>query len=130
MTAIEPLVYGAGKAMAVEPVNTTMVDLANNLSHGVPQVANLEPGDATHYSLLLVPAHLATLRNHFGRWGVPADRAHDYLIAIKMDDLQMLGCWIPKFEPTDVHHVAPLTGNEWSQAFLVWWFRHLLQEMA
>ena len=126
---IEPLLYSTGKEMSVEPINITMDSLVWGLSHNVPYVANLEPGDATHYSLLLVPAGGVTICENFGRWGVPADRASEYIIAIKMDDRDLRGCWIPTFEPTDPHHVASLSPNEWSRAFLAWWFRHLLEEL-
>ncbi len=125
----EPLVY-QGKEMAVEPINTTMERLASNLQHGVPQVAELEPGDATYYSLLLVPADLPMIRNHFGRWGVPAESAGNYLIAVKLDDIHMHGCWIPRFEATQPHHVAGLTPNEWSRQFFAWWFAQLLDRMG
>lgn len=128
-TAIEPLVYRNGKTMAVEPINATMEDLAYHLHRDEPVVAQLEPGDATYYNLLLVPTHIPTLCGQFGRYGVPEVSADQYLIAIKMDDQDLRGCWIPKFEPTDTHHVAPLSPNEWSQAFLAWWFRHLLAAM-
>ena len=125
---MEGLTYGL-KTMQVEPANVTMSEVAGQLSKRLSVVVHLEPGDGTHYGLLLVPAHSATLLYGFGRWGVPPNSADRYLIAIKLEQRHMHGCWLLWRETTEPHHVAPLTENEWSREFLAWWFNQLREEM-
>lgn len=117
------------KELTVEPINVTMHDLAVHLLSGLPMVAQLEPGDATHYGLLLMPADSATIRDAWGRYGITPETANQYLLAVRLDSMHMHGCFVPCNDgEIRVHHVHALTENEWSRQFLAWWFNHLLEE--
>ena len=120
------LIY-RGKPMTVEPANRSLAGVAELLRTGRSVIAELEPGDATYYNLLLVPCWAPGISGHLGRFGVPSGSAHRFLIVVKVDeegggmtfvptDGQKIGVW-------DTLH---LSSNEWSQELFAWWLSHLI----
>ena len=122
---IEPLFYNGNKEMSATPINCSTELIATQLKNEQPMVAQLEPGDGTHYSLLIIPPNMATLAHQFGRYGVPPDATTKFLIVIKLDDSDMRGTWLPMTEPAETWHTQYLSDNVWSQRFLAWWLQHL-----
>ena len=120
---IAPLHYG-NREMVSEPINLPLSVVADLLRQGLPVSVELEPGDATYYHLLIVPAWATYVAPFLGRYGIPRDRATDYLIVTRLTDQEGLafyatanvGDWdLPGIE------------NEWTRDLLVWWLRHLWQ---
>jgi hypothetical protein len=117
--------YGA-REMNPSPLNMTLADLAWRLHDGRPVIAELEPGDATYYSLLIVPAWAGDVVRHLGRYGIAPDQAHRYLIVTKLNDqggsafyaTADVGEW-------DLHGID----NPWSRELIVWWLRLLWAEI-
>src|SRR5947208_2980472 len=109
--------------MNPEPVNQSLARLATCLVQGDhPVIAELEPGDATYYNLLLVPAWAAYVAPHLGRFGIPLTKAHDYLIVTRLTDTEgqtfyctrQIGDWDLEIIP-----------NAWTRTVLVWWLKIL-----
>ena len=124
------LEYGSGRAMKAEPVNLGMLNVANYLECGETVVVELEPGDGTYYSLLLVPCWAEGVANYLDRWGITAEGAHKYLMVVKLEQEGSHAVWIPMQETIQEHHVAHLSTSAWSQRLFAWWFGELFEVMG
>ncbi len=120
-----------GKQMVVEPINRSLVKIAYDLKAGMPVVAELEPGDATYYCLLLVPAWAPCVVDYLGRYGIQRTLTDEpnFLLAVKLDADGGRAAWIPCDNRLGVWHTAHLSENTWSQEFLVWWLLHLIDRL-
>lgn len=123
----EPLLYH-NREMKSEPSNYTLEQVAGLLHHYTSSViAILEPGDATRYILLIVPAWSNHVQNHLNSFGIPDRAVRDYLIAVNLDDrggraFYATG-WVGPWDLID-----SIT-NEWSRELLAWWFQCLWEEI-
>lgn len=125
MTTTAPLMYGT-REMQPDPINTTFGEIVERLAHGHPVIVELEPGDATYYSLLIVPAWAAYVATHLGRFGIPADQAHRYLIGTRMTDQEGQAFYATEHVgPWDIDSVD----NEWSRELIAWWLRILWEHL-
>jgi len=117
-----------GRPMTFTPINVSLTHLIATLHQNVPQVVILEPGDATRYTLLLVPLNLGDdVSAHLDAVGIPSDAADGYLFVSKLDTHECPGTWIPFGSGLTVgtYDLPALTGNAWSCELLAWWFTHL-----
>lgn len=116
-----------GKLMAAEPINISLGMVATRLRQGDPVIAQLEPGDATHYCLLIVPAWADEIRRHLGRYGIRENTAKDYLIVTQLDDAggQAFYAYAHGMEGADMRHIR----NGWTVQLFVWWFTLLWAEL-
>ena len=123
---LEDLTYH-GRPMAFAPVNVPVLHLIQMLHVGSPQVVSLEPGDATRYTLLLLPLTLGEIGAHLDAIGIPTSEADRYLFVSKLSCDECPGTWIPYGPDVTVsaHHVTELSTNEWSRELLSWWFTGL-----
>lgn len=123
MTELE---YRPGKLMALEPINVTMAAVIRTLRLGEPIVVILEPGDATRYTLLLVPLR-HNVSPYLQGFGIQPWEANNYLFVSKLSTDECPGTWVP-FGPgqrVGTHDVTELSSNDWSQRFLSWWLTNL-----
>lgn len=119
----ETLKYGT-KEMRPQPINTTLDAIVTCLEHGHhPVIVELEPGDGTYYNLLIVPAWAVYVAPHLGRYGIPADRAHEYLIVTRLSDRRGWGFYATaQVGVWDLHGIE----NDWTRELLAWWLREIL----
>lgn len=121
----EPLAYH-GRALTPAPINADLEDLVEALAGGRTVVAELEPGDATYYNLVITPCWAPQVRRSLGRFGVPDRSADRYLLVTCLRDDGG-----PSFFAQS--HVGdydvPLT-NAWSRELVAWWLRGLWQALA
>jgi len=127
---MEDLNYN-GTPMKWEPINTETEPLLDMLHDSEPVVVKLEPGDASHYALLLVPCGASGIAGHLGRFGVPAADAERYCIVVRLDDKKgdqafirmeaACGTW-------DTHALS--RDSVWTARLLAWWFRGLREKIA
>lgn len=130
MQAISDLEY-QGKVMEVEPITMTLQEVAEQIKIGNPVVAELEPGDNTYYAILIVPLHGDGIRSKLGRFGIVPARSGDYWFVAKLGSIQSQGTFVRvDVAAIQVHQVAPLTDNEWSQRLLSWWLTHLVRAVT
>ncbi len=121
MTAVAALKYG-NREMVAEPINVPLSVVADLLRRGLPVSVELEPGDATYYHLLIVPASAPYVEPFLGRYGIPVDRATDFLIVTKLTDQEGRAFYATAdVGPWDLHGIE----NEWTRELLVWWLRRL-----
>lgn len=124
--AIPELLYH-GRQMNPTPLGSSMDDVARALQGEHPVSAEIEPGDGTYYNVLIVPAWCEHVKEHLGRYGIPAEKAKDYLIVTKLTDADSptfyaaddVGAW-------DMHGIE----NQWTRDVLVWWLRYLWLHIA
>ena len=124
MTMLE---YSPGKFMAFAPKNIVTTGMVELLQHNQPLVVILEPGDATRYTLLLVPAASSAVGRDLSDFGIVASQAHRYIFVSKLSSMECQGSWLP-FGPgvvVEPHDIVYLSDNQWSQTFLAWWFTEL-----
>ena len=120
-----------GKPMVADPINRSLQALAEALLRGRTVVAELEPGDATYYNLLIVPCWADGVRRHLGRYGVPIDAADRYLVVVKMSDVGGAAAWIPvTYGTVAAHDTEALSTNPWTCELLAWWLSQLISEMC
>lgn len=125
---MEPLNYN-GKTMDRAPINGSVYEFARLIEEGSTIVAELEPGDATYYSLLIVPCWSNYTAHFLGRWGVPATHSHEYLFVSRLSDPESMGCFIHNHHPVLEFDVEALSRNKWSQQLLAWWLTQLWEEI-
>lgn len=118
-----------GKALNPEPLNMTLHNMAVALKEGNTVVANLEPGDASFYALLIVPCWGPNLRESLGRWGVPPFASKDYCLVTQLRDHVSKTAWITIDGPIQLHQMTLLNDNEWTQQVFAWWFENLREEL-
>lgn len=119
-----------GKAMNPVPSNGLISGFADSLHNKEAVVVKLEPGDATHYALLIVPCWTEQIRHDLGRYGIPAKQAEEYLFVSKLGDQESTGCFIHNHLPTLEFGVEPLSNNKWSQLVLAWWLTQLWEAIV
>lgn len=127
MNTKSQLILEGGSAMDPEPVNVGFDFLVQGLNTGRPMVAQLEPGDGTHYCLLIVPAWADSVAAHLGRYGIMQSRAGDYLIVTKLNDADGETC----YACADGVGTWDLGGikNPWTKELLAWWLDLLWAEV-
>lgn len=119
-----------GRPMAFDPINTTIEKVVQLLFRGTPQVVALEPGDATRYTLLMVP-----LGNDVAPFldsvGIPPESGGNYLFVSALSDQLSRGEWLPFGAGLTVgtYDLANISENPWSQEFLAWWFTTLYEHL-
>ncbi len=117
--------------MAFEPINMAISEVVGTLRLNEPVVVILEPGDATRYTLLLVPMRRGdSVSPHLQGFGIQASEADRYLFVSKLSGDECPGTWVPfgpLFSKVGVHDVTELTDNDWSQMFLSWWLTNLCE---
>ena len=127
---MEDLMYQGRKALKFQPVNHhDMVDVIAAIHAGMPQVVILEPGDATRYTLLLMPLQaMSSVTDHLGEFGIEPYRAHEYMYVARLDVENCPGTWVPFGENRLVErwNVEPLGNqNVWSERVIAWWLTEL-----
>ena len=120
----------SGKPMVAEPINVPLQRLAALLREGQTVVAELEPGDATYYNLLIVPCWADTVHRYLESFGIPPGSASNYLLVVKLEQECSRAAWILTDGAVGRHDTVPLTNNPWSQELLAWWLSHLVEAMA
>jgi hypothetical protein len=119
-----------GKPMKWEPINTETDSLLDMLHDLEPVVVKLEPGDASHYALLLVPCGASGVAGNLGRFGVPAADAERYCIAVRLDDKKGEQSFIRLEAACGTWDTDALSrGNPWTAELLAWWFRGLQEKI-
>jgi len=117
-----PLMYGT-KEMLAEPLNMSLSAVAMYLLDREPVVVSLEPGDATNYTLLIVPALASGVHGQLGRYGIPLAACRDYLFISKLSGEACPGTFVrPPCHDFDFEFISP---NEWTRTFLAWWVNEL-----
>ncbi len=127
MTDLE---YRPGKLMEVQPINVRLSEVVGTLRLNEPIVAILEPGDATRYTLLLVPMRVGDgVSPYLQGFGIQQEDADRYLFVSKLSGYECPGTWVPFVidRPVGVHDVTELTDNPWSQQLLAWWLTNLCE---
>lgn len=123
------LVYH-GKEMDPGGLDFSVSDVAEMLERALPVVVRLEPGDGTHYSLLLVPSWGDGVRGTLGRIGIPSGQ-HCYLFVARIEGDFTPGVWIDLRHPSgnwlDLERLAQ---NPWSIAIYRWWLDFLAGELG
>ena len=127
---IAPLEYRPGHSMRVGPINQTMDVTVFMLQNEQPTVVHLEPGDGTHYALLIVPTNIISINNAWGRYGIRPANTIDWLLVTKLADRDMRSAWLPLDCDIETHHTQYLAKNEWTQIFLAWWLNNLREALA
>lgn len=124
MTDLE---YRPGTLMEFDPINVTIREVMRTLRLERAQVVILEPGDATRYTLLLVPITGTGVSPHLDAFGIMPSEAHKYLFVSKLSGYECPGTWVPFGSGLTVgtHDVTELSTNGWSQELLAWWFTSL-----
>lgn len=122
---MKELLYN-GKPMDPTPTAGTIQGFASDLVDGETVLVQLEPGDATHYALLIAPcwAH-PSLVYGLGRLGIPARSVGEYLFVAKVGDQESIGNFVHNRLPVLPFDVEPLSKNGWSWEFLSWWLTQL-----
>ncbi len=127
MTDLE---YRPGKLMNGTPINMAMSEVVGTLRLNEPVAVILEPGDATRYTLLLVPMRPGdSVSPHLGWYGIPEEEADNYLFVSNLSDSECPGTWVP-FGPGRIvgtYDVTELSKNEWSQKLIAWWLTNLCE---
>ncbi|MDH3291523.1 MAG: hypothetical protein OEO20_11330 [Gemmatimonadota bacterium] len=123
------LLYHTGKQMNPEPINIELRELVRVLARGEPAVVKLEPGDASHYAFLIVPASANHVRHHLGRYGIESSRAVDYWFVARLDDHGGAWTWLPIDWPARPELMILANDNEWTVTLLVWWFEIVAVEL-
>ena len=117
-----PLMYGT-KEMKLDAEDWELSDIARILRGGKPMVVSLEPGDATNYTLLLVPCWSAFVEETLGRYGIPPSSSKDYLFISKLSGEACPGQFVrPPCQEFDFEFISP---DEWTRMFLAWWVSEL-----
>jgi len=111
--------------MRADPVNRSLVTVAAMLRGGTPTVALLEPGDHTHYGLLLTPAWAPGVDGALDRAGVPPGGR--YLLVTRLGD-EVRSAWL--HEGVLPFDLEPLSHNGWTQELLAWWLNGLWEAIA
>lgn len=111
-----------GRPMRWDPINVSPERIQACLDVDEPVVVQLEPGDATRYTLMLVPSPVMPWLRGFG---IPETEADLWLLVVKLasDGRRDGWAWVPWRPGAEVgtHDVAELDQNEWSQELLSWW---------
>lgn len=125
MCEARDLTYRGGKPLAVEPINTTRESVVRRLRDGVSVCVQLEPGDGTHYGLMLTPLGTPDVMGGLGRLGIPPLDALGYLWCT--DVVNKRGCPVRFPSPWVLgpHDFEDMSNNKWSQVLLAWWFNRL-----
>ena len=129
MTDLE---YRPGKLMNSTPINMAISEVVGNLRLNEPVVVILEPGDATRYTLLLVPMRQGdSVSPHLGSMGIPEEVADTYLFVSNLSDSECPGTWVPYGLGIQVgtYDVTELSRNEWSQRLIAWWLTNLCEAL-
>lgn len=128
MNATIPELLYHGKAMSAEPENMPLAAIVDALHHGNPVIAKLEPGDGTHYALLIVPAWLNGVAEHLGRYGIRPTTAASYLIVTQLNDHggHAFYAFRDGVETWDMQDIE----NGWTREVFAWWFSILWKELA
>jgi hypothetical protein len=110
------------KPMQAGACTPSLDRIVSALKGDEPVMVLLEPGDATRYTLLLVPTWAREVRGQLAHYGVPEDEAHRYLLVTKLDgDHSGQMAWASK----DVGPWDLPFDNEWTRELLTWWLRSL-----
>lgn len=123
---MRPLDYN-GRPMRAAPINGTLTQLAAMLRDGQPVVAELEPGDATYYALLITPCDALYVAPFLGRQGVPPREAYRWLHVAKLGDGQ---AFVRLDGEVLAYDLTGLTRNGWGQEFLAWWLNALREALG
>ena len=121
------LEYRPGHKMVFAPINVSVTDMIRLLRQGVPQVVILEPGDATRYTLLLLPLDHDNVGAYLDSVGIREEAAERYLFVAKLSYDECPGTWVP-FGPgghVGTYDVTELSDNGWSHELLAWWLTNL-----
>lgn len=127
MTDLE---YRPGKLMNGTPINVAMSEVVGTLRLNEPILVSLEPGDATRYTLLLVPIRRGDhVSPHLGWIGIPEESADNYLFVSNLSADGCPGTWVPYGPGINVgtYDVSDLSRNEWSQRLISWWLTNLCE---
>lgn len=120
------------KRMTVDPNNVALAVLAMKLlGSSVSQVAILEPGDATRYTLLLTPLRSPGKFGELAHMGIPAAEAGNYIIWTRLDTLDTnreMGILRWKNYPVGIYEFS-MVSNPWTQELFAWWFGELFLAM-
>lgn len=122
------LEYRPGHEMTFAPINVPVADMLRLLHQGVPQVVILEPGDATRYTLLILPLDRGdNVVTHLQAIGIQEEDAERYLFVSKLSCNECPGTFVPfgPDVPVGTYDVLELTENEWSRRLLAWWLTTL-----
>lgn len=120
------LLYNDRAVMKLEPTNIGMDRLVLTLYEGNPAVVQLEPGDATRYCLLIVPAWSPEVKGSLDMFGIPSEHCSRYLLVTKMNGLKGTMGFVPLNDGVLVeHHFDEIVTNFWSMRLLAWWFEIL-----
>lgn len=122
----ERLIYGLVE-MRAEPINGTLEQIAAALHNGHPVIAELEPGDATYYNLLISPAWGAGIRGSLGRFGIPLRAVEGYLIVTKLTDTGGITFYVT--DRVGTWDLEEHIRNPWTRELLVWWLLQLWDEI-
>jgi hypothetical protein len=119
-----------GKVMRLTPINWDgMEHLIIQLERGQSCVVQLEPGDATHYCLLLTPCWAMGVRQELGRFGIPVESATNYMLVTALTDEGSDGStWITPHVME--YQVAKLSPNPWSQLIYLTFLQNLWWEIG
>lgn len=116
-----------GVGMTPEPVNVHPEQIVDAIRDGDPVVVILEPGDATRYHLLIVPAWADKVRDQLGAYGIPVRVAEGTLIVTKLSQEGGNTFWAQTH--VNEYDLADAIQNEWSRILLSWWLREYLWPM-
>lgn len=126
-----PLIYpGTGRTMDLVPKNITMEACGALLRRSLPVVVQLEPGDATHYALLLTPCWSPGLQQALGRYGIPIGEASRYLLVTQLidgDGQQPTIWWL--WEHPQAFLLEDLARNPWTQQIVLAFLIRLGEEL-
>lgn len=134
-TIAEPLLYGS-KQMDPKPLNLPLEDIVLALRGGSPVVAQLEPGDGTHYCLLIVPAWADGVSPHLGRYGIRQTASRDYLIVTYLQDTHghtfyafRDGTFYAFRDGMEAWDIDNAIKNAWTRQVFIWWFNMLWRQL-
>ena len=125
---MEPLFHGT-RQMGREPIGPTSVrEYAQLIVDGQTVAIELEPGDATYYCLIIVPAWTEGLLGRLDRYGIPRHACMDYLFVTRVDDDGGKTFIFNRFNSGE-HTLEDHIKNPWSQRLLSWWLRGLWEDI-
>jgi hypothetical protein len=116
-----------GKIMNPEPVNLSLFEIAARLVKQEPVIAKLEPGDGTHYCLLIVPCWANYVYEQLGRYGIRPNTANGYLIITQLNDTggHAFYSFYQGTEEWDMKYIE----DAWTRQVFSWWCARLWAEI-
>lgn len=115
-----------GRAMSADPVNWSLVEIAELLRTGQPAVVILEPGDGTRYRLCIVPCWALGVGPYLDDVGIPAIKSNEYLLVSKFDGHRG-EAWFA-YDGIGDYDIESVE-NPWSRELLAWWLQQLWDEI-